>query len=47
MEATTEEPLTNEMYPAEEALLKETWPIPLDDMVKEFEEYLMDIGLRF
>ncbi len=47
MEATAEDLLTNEMYPKEDALLKETWPLPQDDMIKEFEEYLMDIGLRF
>ena len=31
---------------AEDDLLKEAWPIPPDDYVKEFEQYLMDIGVR-
>ncbi len=28
-------------------LPEETWLLPPDDSVREFEEYLMDIGLRF
>lgn len=32
---------------AEDDLLKEAWPIPSDEYLKEFEQYLMDIGLRF
>lgn len=34
-------------YPNEADLLKETWPFPQENTVKEFEEFLMDIGLRF
>ena len=29
-----------------DALLKETWPVPEEDFIKEFEEYLLDIGVR-
>ncbi len=28
-------------------LPEETWLLPPDDSVREFVEYLMDIGLRF
>ena len=45
METVDEAILTDELYPEEE-LLKETWPLPIEDMVKEFELYLEDIGVR-
>lgn len=43
----TEEILLEELFPAEDDLLKESWPLPAEDTAKEFEEYLMDIGIRF
>ncbi len=44
--ATFEEAiLTDKLYPEEE-LQKESWPLPIEDMVKEFELYLEDIGVR-
>ncbi len=42
----TEELLLDELFPAEDDLLKETWPIPQEDFAKEFELYLEDIGVR-
>ena len=41
-----EEFLTDDTEPAEQAL-KESWPLPPDETVREFEEYLEEIGLRF
>ena len=38
---------TPETEPAEATVLVETWPIPPEDDSREFEEYLMEIGLRF
>ena len=42
----TEEILLEELFPAEDELIKETWPLPAEDTAKEFEEYLLDIGIR-
>ena len=47
MDATAEDLLLDEYYPAETDLLKEAWPLPPENTVKEFEEFLMDIGIRF
>ena len=47
MDATAEELLLDEYYPAKADQLIETWPLPPENTVKEFEEFLMDIGLRF
>ena len=47
METTEEEYLTDMYETAERTELKETRSILPDDYVKEFEEYLMEIGLRF
>ena len=47
MDATAEDLLLDEYYTNEADILKETWPLPLENTVKEFEEFLMDIGLRF
>ena len=42
-----EETFTKEgLYPDEDAVLKEAWPIPFQDMVREFEDYLEEIGVR-
>ena len=43
----TEELLLDELFPAEDDLLKETWPNPQEDYAKEYELYLEDIGVRF
>ena len=42
----TEELLMDELFPAEDDLLKETWPLPAEDYAKEYEQYLSDIGVR-
>ena len=42
----TEEALLAELFPAEDAILKESWPVPTADIVKEFEDFLEDIGVR-
>ena len=42
---TTEEFLTDETEPTGD-FWKEAWPVSPDEMAKEFEEYLMEIGLR-
>ena len=42
----TEELLMEELFPADEAVFKEAWPLPEEETVKEFEEYLLDIGVR-
>ena len=46
MEITEEEYLMEELFPAEEAILKEAWSIPQEDLIREFENYLLDIGVR-
>ena len=46
MEITEEEFLPDEASPADD-LLKEAWPIPPEEFAKEYEEYLMEIGVRF
>ncbi len=42
----TEELLMDNLFPAEDDLLKEAWPLPVEDTVKEFELYLAEIGVR-
>ena len=43
-----EEELTaDEINPDDDNLLKETWPIPTEESLKEFVDYLSDLGLRF
>ena len=42
----TEELLLDDLFPSEEDLLKEAWPLPAEDTAKEFELYLEDIGVR-
>lgn len=46
MEIIDEEYLTDETVLADDDILKEAWPIPQEDLIKEFEEYLLDIGVR-
>lgn len=45
MDITEEEFLTDDL--TEEDVSREAWPIPPSDNVKDFEEFLMDLGLRF
>ena len=42
----TEKLLLDELFPAEDDLIKESWPLPVEDTVREFENYLSDIGVR-
>ena len=42
----TEELLMEDLFPDEDAILKETWPIPAEDISREYEQYLEDIGVR-
>ena len=42
----TEEILLEELFPAEDDLIRESWPLPAEDTAKEFELYLEDIGIR-
>ena len=37
----------DEMRQEEASALKEAWPLPPEETIREFEEYLMDIGVRF
>lgn len=45
MEITEER--TPETEPAEATVVIEAWSVPPEDDSREFEEYLMEIGLRF
>ena len=47
MEITEEEFMVAEIDHEAPDIIQEAWPIPPEDYIKEFEEYLMDIGLRF
>ena len=47
MEITEEEFLTDDFGQEIDDLYKETWPLPAEDTVREFEQYLLDIGVRF
>ena len=46
MEITEEEFMTVETDQEDAIVLNEAWPIPPEDYTREFEEYLMEIGLR-
>ena len=46
MEIAEESLIADETGLDTDALLKETWPVPEEDFIKEFEEYLLDIGVR-
>lgn len=44
----TEEILLSEAYGLDEdEILKEAWPVPPEDISREFEDYLEEIGVRF
>lgn len=45
MEITEER--TPETEPVETTVVIEAWSVPPEDDSREFEEYLMEIGLRF
>ena len=47
MEITEDEIMTLESDQEDIEVLKEAWPIPPKDYTRDFEEYLMEIGLRF
>ena len=46
METLDETLIAEEAKQAEETVLKESWPLPWEETVREFEEYLLDIGVR-
>ena len=46
MEITEDEIMMAEANQENSEILKEAWPIPPEDYTREFEEYLMEIGLR-
>ena len=46
MEITEEEIMTAESDQDDKEVLKEVWSILQEDNIREFEEYLMEIGLR-
>ena len=46
MDTATEELMIDEYYPSEEDIFKEARSLQQDDIVKEFEDYLLDIGVR-
>ena len=46
LETTEEEYLIDETGQEQEEVLKESFPLPWADTVKEFEDYLLDIGVR-
>ena len=46
MEITEDEIMTAESDQEDKVVLKEVWPTPPEDYIREFEEYLMEIGLR-
>ena len=46
MEIMQEELLEDEDRQEEAAILKESYPLPWEETVREFEQYLLDIGVR-
>ncbi len=46
MEITEEAFLTDELEQEEAEILKESNPLPWEETVREFEDYLWDIGVR-
>ena len=47
MEITEEGFMFGGMDQADDDVLMEAWPIPSEESLKEFEDYLADLGLRF
>ena len=46
MDITEEKYLTDELEQVEEDILKESFPLSWGETVREFEDYLWDIGVR-
>jgi len=46
MEISIAEFLTEEFDATDGDLLKEAWPIAPEEYIREFEEYLLEIGVR-
>lgn len=46
MEITEEEFMTDEQEQEEDNILKESFPLSWEETVREFEDYLWDIGVR-
>ena len=46
LEITEEEFLTDDLLQTDDDILREAWPIPQEDLIREFENYLLDIGVR-
>ena len=46
LEITEEEFQIDDLLQADEDIYKEAWPVPQEDLIKEFEEYLLDIDVR-
>lgn len=47
MEIADEEFMTDDTDQVNDDLLRETWPIASEESLKEFEDLLADLGLRF
>ena len=47
MEFTEEEFVLDGTDQVSDSMLMEAWPIPSEESLKEFENYLLDLGLRF
>ena len=47
MEITEEDFFVDGTNQVDDSVLMEAWPIPSEDSLKEFEDYLLDLGLRF
>lgn len=46
LEITEEAFLTEDLLQADEDVFTEAWPVPREDLIREFENYLLDIGVR-
>ena len=47
MEIAEEEFVRDGTEQVNDSVLMEAWPIPSEESLKEFENYLLDLGLRF
>ena len=47
MEIAEEEFVLDGTEQVNDSVLREAWPIPSEESLKEFENYLLDLGLRF
>ena len=46
LDMTDEEYLTEQLFPTNDTVPEEAWPITPEDYAREFERYLEDIGVR-